>query len=98
MTILWEFVFICFFYNNEKVFFNLCYNVVDDSVQTNGFVFQFKMMCFQLLKRSKGESKSKTTEENKNWVTFFNSSISKVKRCVRALRWVYNDLTNESSK
>jgi len=74
VTILWEF-FIIIFNNNDKVvfFYLLCYNVVDDNVQLNGFVFQFKMTCFQFFKRPKGGSQSKTIEEEKSWGTFFNS-------------------------
>jgi len=38
VTILWGNVF-CFFYSNEKVFYNLCCYIVDESVQMNNVVF-----------------------------------------------------------
>jgi hypothetical protein len=52
----------------------------------SGFVFQFKIMCFQLLKRPKGGLKSKTMEEKKNSGTIFNFSISRTRRLTLAFQ------------
>jgi hypothetical protein len=38
VTILWG-IFFFFFYSNEKVFYNFCSYIIDESVQMNNVVF-----------------------------------------------------------